>query len=46
MQPEAPSARLQQTASCPYSEPNLSSPSYFLKIYFNIIFQPKSRSSW
>jgi len=27
----------QEPATCPYSKPDQSSPSYFLKIHFNII---------
>jgi len=47
MEPEVSLPRLQEPATCPYSEPDQSSlcpASHFLKVHFNIILPPTSGS--
>jgi hypothetical protein len=44
MKPEGSLPHSQAPATCPCPEPDLSSPSHFLKIHFNIIRPPTSRS--
>jgi len=48
MEPESSLLHAQEPATCPFPEPDRSSPcppSHFLKIHFNIILPPMTRSS-